>query len=107
MKYNKTNMDELLKRNPTKIPIIVDIDEKSDLKIEKTRFLVPKKYTFGQFISIFRERCTLSNKQALFFFIENKLPILSATIEELYSKREYNLEDPILYITVSVENTFG
>jgi len=96
----------IIQKYPDRIPIIV---EKSDHcifnNIDKSKYLVPKDMTIGQFIYIIRKRIHLESNQALFCFINNILPPTNNLISNIYN--ELKDDDGFLYIIYSSENTFG
>jgi GABA(A) receptor-associated protein len=74
--------------------------------IDKNKYLVPSHLTFGAFMHIVRKRIKLSPVQSLVGFINGTvLPASSYTIKELY--REHADQDGFLYVTYTLENTFG
>jgi len=73
--------------------------------ISKTKYLVPEDMTMGQFLYIVRKRIKLPPEQAVFVFVDGRLPQTSATLADLY--RKHKDTDGFLYATYSGENTFG
>ena len=74
--------------------------------IDKNKYLVPSHLTFGGFMHIVRKRIKLSPVQSLVGFINGTvLPASSSTIKDLY--REHADQDGFLYVTYTLENTFG
>jgi GABA(A) receptor-associated protein len=71
----------------------------------KSKYLVPNDLSFGEFMYIIRKRIKVDEKQALVGFVNNVLPPTAKLMSELYS--ESSNEDGFLYITYSLENTFG
>lgn len=97
---------QILQKYPDRIPIIVEEDKNSDIKLDKRKFLVPRDFTLGQFIFILRKRITtITPEKSLFVFINNILPPNSYKINTLYDN--YKENDLFLYFVVSTENTFG
>lgn len=99
----------ILMKYPERIPIIVQkhkVSDASDLpQLEKSKFLVPENITYGQFLYIIRTRIKLPPEQALFLFINNKLPSASADMRVIYEENKD--EDNFLYCYYSSESTFG
>ena len=97
----------ILKRYPTRIPVICERAEPSDIAlIDKHKYLVPVELIMGQFIFVIRRRLKLDAAKAIFMFVNNQIiPPSNASLGELYE--EYKSEDGFLYMTYSGENTFG
>jgi GABA(A) receptor-associated protein len=109
--WPKLDPDEffrLSQNHPDRIPIFVRKAKgcKSNIpEIPKSKFLVPRMLTIGQFIYIIRRQLTLSSETALFFFVEGTLPTTSATIVELY--QQYKQPDGSLHVEYTSESVFG
>ena len=90
-----------------RIPVIVyrHPNNKTLPIINKSKYLVPKDLTIGQFMFIIRKRIKLEPEQALFIFINNILPPTSKLISEIYDTEAD--DDGFLYIVYTGENTFG
>lgn len=102
---------EILKKYPNKIPVIVLLAKNDSVlkKMEKNKFIFPSNLTFGQSMTILRKRLEQCNEfnsnMAIFAFVNNTIPPLTATMAEIYKIHKSN--DLMLYITLSSENTFG
>ena len=126
----KVESARLKEKYPDRIPIVVEADK--SLKLDKCKFLVPKKctrkskrvatgtdatqeqlpdeFTMGHAMATIRKRCALTPEQALFFFVEDgsgAKQLLSVT--ELISSvaARHTNEDGFLYLYLTKENTFG
>tara|TARA_B100001093_G_scaffold419657_1_gene411277 strand:- start:139 stop:489 length:351 start_codon:yes stop_codon:yes gene_type:complete len=96
----------IIEKYPTKIPIIVEKQNKSDVPdIDKQKYLVPNDLTMGQFVYVIRRRLKLDPEKAIFIFINNILPPTSAVVQQVYE--EHKDDDGFLYVTYSGENSFG
>jgi len=96
----------IIEKYPTKIPIIVEKQNKSDVPdIDKQKYLVPNDLTMGQFVYVIRRRLKLDPEKAIFIFINNILPPTSAFVQQVYE--EHKDDDGFLYVTYSGENSFG
>lgn len=73
--------------------------------IDKKKYLVPVDLTVAQFIYVIRKRLKLDSEKAIFLFINGQIPTNSHNICDLYDKNKD--EDGFLYVTYSLENTFG
>ena len=101
-----TESNRIIEKYPDRLPIIVEKSKNSKLNdIDKNKFLVPSDMVLTQFIYIIRKRIKLNSSEALFFFIENNVPVQSSTIMELYNIHKD--KDGFLYIIYNSENTFG
>jgi GABA(A) receptor-associated protein len=91
---------------PSRIPIIVEINDKNLNSLDKQKFLSPADLSVGQFQYVIRQRIKIKPERALFMFInKNIIPNTSSTLDVLY--RQYMDKDGFLYVYVSSENTFG
>lgn len=99
-----TNITE---KYPDRIPIICEKNTRSNKtpEIDKNKYLVPNDLTMGQFLYVIRKRIRLTPDQAIFIFINNIIPSTSNLLSDLYYL--YKDKDGFLYVTYSVENTFG
>lgn len=97
-----------LEKYPNHIPMfLTKAPNQSDVSdIDRNKFLVPAEYTVGQIVAVIRKRIEVKPYQSIFVFIDNKLPPVSATIEELYFKYK-DPTDGMLHVTYSGENAFG
>jgi GABA(A) receptor-associated protein len=93
------------KKYPDRIPIICENIGQQINTLLKKKYLVPNQITLGQFLIIIRKRLKLTQEQAIFCFIDNKLHPISRMIGDLYNK--YKDDDGFLYILYSGENCFG
>ena len=99
--------NEIIKKNPSKIPIICEKDSNSNLKgIDKTRYLVSGDLTVSQFMSLIRKKINLHKEYALFLLVKGKRAITGLdTMSDLYKK--YKDEDGFLYISYTCEMIWG
>ena len=85
-----------------RIPVIVEV---IDLKLDKSKYLVPCDFTASQFLCIIRKRIKIMPETALFILINNSFPLATSTMSMLY--KEHKDKDGFLYMVLSLENTFG
>lgn len=94
---------------PEKLPILVfpiDFVSKNEVpKLPKNKFLVRGEITLSEFMFVIKKHLLLKPCDAVFIFINNKIPVSTKSINELYNSEAEN--DGILYIQYSMENTFG
>lgn len=96
----------IMKKYPNRIPIIVEKQTGSNIiNIDKKKYLVPDELTISQFLYVIRKRIKLNDEQAIFIFIDNKIPPSQSLIKEVY--KQHKNKDGFLYIEYSGENTFG
>lgn len=107
--HKRVENSKLLRcKYPDKLPIICEvgnIDKKSDLELNKNKFLVPKNITLGQFSYIIKQRTNLKSEEAIYIFVNNTLPPNSMLMSNIYSI--YKDNDNFLYLTIFKEQTFG
>ena len=101
----KVESSKIRNKYPDRIPIIVEAGNTRVPQIDKSKYLVPRDITVGQFLYIIRKRIKLSNDKALFLFINKILPPTSCLISDIDDK--YKDEDGFIYFTYIDENTFG
>jgi GABA(A) receptor-associated protein len=104
----KREASRIMEKYPHRIPVIVEIDENQTDKISlnEHKYLVPTDLTMGQFVYKIRKRIQIKSSQAIFFFTaDNTLPKVSSSMLDIYKK--HMDEDMFLYLSVSIENTFG
>jgi len=97
----------LLQKYPDRIPIIVEkkYKKKNLKKLTKNKLLVPKELTIGQLVYIIKKKIDIKPEEAIFLFINNKLPVVTDRIIDTYSMNKD--KDGYLYVTYFNENTFG
>lgn len=90
-----------------KIPCIVFPFENvaGNPPIDKTQFLVQKEVLLGSFLQVIKKRLVMKPSDALFLFIDKKIPIMTKSLGEIYE--EMADVDGFLYIEYSIESTFG
>jgi GABA(A) receptor-associated protein len=96
----------IMLKYPDRRPIICNKGNNAETPIlSRNKFLVPLDLTLGQFMYVVRKHLKLEPEQGLYFFINSTIPTNSCLISNLYD--EHKSEDGFLYITYSLENTFG
>jgi GABA(A) receptor-associated protein len=107
LQNRKLEAGRMLNKYNDRIPVIVEKHSKSKNApdINKNKYLVPDDLTFGQFIYIIRKRIKLDEEQALYTFINNRMPVTSDLMRTIYEKNAS--EDGLLYVNYAIENTFG
>lgn len=96
----------ILQKHNNKIPVICEKPKKHNIPmISKTKFLVSRDLTIGQFIYIIRKFIDINQDAAIFLFVKDTIPPNSACISDIYNL--YKDIDGFLYITYSIESTFG
>jgi GABA(A) receptor-associated protein len=92
---------------PDRIPVIIDRhpNNTSVPTIDKQKYLLPEDMVFSQFMHIIRKRIKLTSQQAIFIFINDKIPTGSTKVSDLY--KEYKDEDGFLYAFYAGENAYG
>ena len=93
-------IDTLLKKFPKRIPVIVQPIQ-NIYKLKKTKFLVPKDFTMGNFYYILKQRIKLKNTESLLLYHNNNLVSLTKKINEYLNPSGY------IIIQFGIENTFG
>tara|TARA_B100001057_G_scaffold312817_1_gene312897 strand:+ start:1257 stop:1634 length:378 start_codon:yes stop_codon:yes gene_type:complete len=105
-KHRKNESERITIKYPDRIPCILERSGKNIPLVNKTKYLIPRDLTVGQFIYVVRKRLKLDSSLAIFlFFNDNILVNSSETINYCYLN--YKDDDGFLYIKYSGENTFG
>lgn len=97
-----------MEENPTKIPVVVESNKNDPYlpRLETTKFLIPKDYSFFEFSMLIRGKLSLKENQSLYFFFPNgKLYQSTKTLSEIYEENKD--EDGFLYCQYTFENTTG
>ena len=100
-----TTSEDILKIHQNKIPIVIQLSENSNIKLDKLKYIVPVDFTLQQFHCILNKYINNNEKQSVIMFINNMLPVSSESIGTLYN--QYKDNDGFLYINIRKENTFG
>ena len=98
----------IMSKYDDRIPIICERGKNTGADcpiIDKKKYLVPIDLTVAQFIYVIRKRLHLEAEKALFIFINNQIPTNSHILSDLYHTSKD--EDGFLYVTYTLENTFG
>ena len=102
----KQESDNIKKKYPDRIPIIVQKHVKSTLnEVDKCKYLVPKDMTMGQFLFVIRRRVKLEPSHALFITVNGLMATAMKTIGEVYETEQD--DDGFVYMLYTNENTFG
>ena len=90
-----------------RIPVLVGKSPSTDApNIPKHKYLVPMDLTVGQFQYVIRKQLKLGSEKALFVFIGNSIPPASSLMGAVYEESK-DPETSFLFVTYSMENTFG
>ena len=103
--HRKNESSRVIAKYPDRCPVICERGDKSIVKIDKIKYLVPMDITMGQFMYVIRKRIKLPPEQAMFFYVNKSMVCSSVTMQYAYEK--YKSDDGFLYIKYTGENTFG
>lgn len=101
-------LERINKHYPDRVPVFITKTTSSTdtiPEIRKNKFLVPTHFIMAEFIMVIRKYLLLRPEMAIFIFIDNALPMTTATMGELYLKHKD--KDGVLRMNYSSENTFG
>ena len=108
LETRKKQSKELLKRNPKKIPIILEKDPKCQLvPILKTKYLIQDEFSASQFIKMVKSLLNISEYEALFLTAKGKYSITGQKSMSQIYKDFKDKEDGFLYITYTTELVYG
>jgi hypothetical protein len=92
---------------PDRVPVIIHQKKGSKIsELDKSKYLMHRNIKVSEFMFILRKKLKLDSSQAIFIFVENKLPLQTMTFGELYDTYKDSV-DGILYVTYSGESVFG
>ncbi|KAL5784800.1 hypothetical protein ACOSQ2_007192 [Xanthoceras sorbifolium] len=96
----------IISKYPDRVPVIIERYARTDLPdMEKTKYLVPRDMSMGQFIHILSSRLHLAPGKALFVLVKSTLPPTASRLDSIYES--FKDEDGFLYMCYSSEKTFG
>lgn len=100
----KAEADRVLSKYPHRVPLILE-PVGGDVTLDKVKFLVPRDLSIQEFLIVVKKRMLLKQEEAVFIFINNIIPPMSATLGEMYDK--YREGCGFMYISVRKESAFG
>lgn len=101
----------LVKKHPSKIPIIIEFD--CSFNVDQKKYLFDPTASGHEFNAKIRKEIKIPSNKAIFIFTDdNKINISTQNIHDVYSdylfnNRKVNGGDKILYLKVITENTYG
>ena len=108
---NTTNLEQILNKYPDRIPVIIQKADKCNLtKLDNNKYLIPRCLKMSDVIFIIRKKIKIESKQAIFIFVQSEkdggiLVPSNNVLGDVYD--EFKSSDKLLYITYTLENTFG
>ena len=94
---------QIIKKYPYRVPIIVD--SKTDIILDKNKYVVPEDLTIGQFMCILKKRIKINYYKSIFLICNGTVISNTDVIKNLYHNKKD--DDGFLYIKILLENTFG
>lgn len=88
------------------VPTVLERGDGDVPTVAKEKYLVPRDLTVGQFAYIVRKQLKMDASRALFLLIDNRLHAATTPFSLLYAEHR-DPEDGFLYVTYTVEHTFG
>lgn len=107
-KSRKELADQMLSDHSDKVPVILAPFSSSSniFKLTQSKFLVPRQFTFHDFIFVIRKKLRLSPKESLFIMVNSSIfPNMSRSMHSIYN--ENKSKDKFLYIFFSSEPVWG
>ena len=99
----KKEVELIKEKYPKYIPILI---RSTKIKFTQHKYLVNEEVTVSQFMTIIKKKILLKAYEAIYLFINNKIPQGSSQLNSLYRLHK-DSETDMLIITVCKENTFG
>ena len=107
-KSRKEFADKMLSDYPDKVPVILAPFNSSSnsYNLPQSKFLVPRQFTFHDFIFVVRKKLRLSPKESLFLMVNTSIfPNMSRSMHSIYDENKST--DNFLYIFFSSEPVWG
>lgn len=104
----RSDSENLIKNYPDRVPIILEPYKcrQNVFNIGQTRFLVPKLYSFHEFIFHIRRKVDIKKTDSLYLIVgENYFPAMNRTMSSIYN--EFKDPDGFLYMTYSSQPVWG
>ena len=98
LEKRKEYSSELMQDNPLRVPILVK-SEKSNLKLKRYEYLVPKQLKMIHFTATLRKSMNLNPENAIYLYIDNHMIKQDRFVAEIYD--QYKSEDDFLYMNVT------
>lgn len=108
MTFPPGEVERIHRKFPGRIPVLVLRHKSANAdvpRLEKSKFLVPRDITMGQFLYVVRRQMKLTSDKALFIFVGNFLPPTGTLMTELYARHASS--DGFLRVVYTSESTFG
>lgn len=107
LEKRKEESRNIREKYPDRIPCIVERahSAKNTPMLDKKKYIVPDAFTVGNFIYVIRKRIKLAPEQAIYFYVNNVLPLSTQTLGQVYE--EHKGEDGFLAWVYACENSFG
>uniref|UniRef100_A0A8C5SMC4 Gamma-aminobutyric acid receptor-associated protein n=1 Tax=Laticauda laticaudata TaxID=8630 RepID=A0A8C5SMC4_LATLA len=78
---------EKIQKYPDRVPVIIEKAPKAQIgDLDKKKYLVSSDLMVGQFYFLIWKRIHLRASDAIFFFVNNVIPLTSATMGQLYQE---------------------
>ena len=94
---------------PDRVPVIIQKATNCKEFLDNNKYLIPKSLTISEVIYIIRKKIKINEKHAIFIFVNqgNSATLVPCNMNMLEVYNTYKSDDNILYITYTIENTFG
>ena len=112
LEKRKSECNRIRSKHSDRIPVIVDCCKNLESNLKKQKFLVPSNVSSSHLLYSIRNNMSLDSSLAMFMFIDDNLVCSTKIMSEIYQnyilKHEKDKDyDGILYVYVTLENTFG
>ena len=115
MSFNQKKIEEILKKYPNRIPVIITSKTikftDNNKNKNNSNFIIPSNITMAEFIIMIRKRIELLQEESVFVFVIDKktkkdiMVPASSTMETIYS--QYKDDNLILKLYFEKEAVFG
>jgi GABA(A) receptor-associated protein len=101
----KADSERILKKYPNRVPIILSRRSRTEVLVDKYKYLSPGDVTVMSLLYHIRKNIKLRPEQAIYLMINEEMCNTTLTMDAIYETKKD--ADGFLYITYSNENTFG
>ena len=106
LETRRKDAESFIRSHNDRIPVIIEPYKDSLYVLDQKRFLVPRLYTFHEFVFHIRRKIQLSKADGLYIIVgPNCFPAMNRTMHSIYN--EFKDPDGFLYMTYSSQPVWG
>jgi len=106
---HSTIFSKLIFKYPDRVPVIIQKATNCKELLDNNKYLIPKFLNVSEVIYIIRKKIKINENNAIFIFVGkgSSATLVPCNMNMLDVYNTYKNDDGILYITYTIENTFG